>query len=62
MSDTVVPSTARSTLAIDWDSETRNLYYDEQEAEVGHWGLWPICVLVSAPEYINIPLTVWTRV
>ncbi|XP_064130609.1 ubiquitin carboxyl-terminal hydrolase 4 isoform X4 [Loxodonta africana] len=24
---------ARSTLAIDWDSETRNLYYDEQESE-----------------------------
>ncbi|XP_021563170.1 ubiquitin carboxyl-terminal hydrolase 4 isoform X4 [Carlito syrichta] len=24
---------SRSTLAIDWDSETRNLYYDEQESE-----------------------------
>ncbi|XP_045153549.1 ubiquitin carboxyl-terminal hydrolase 4 isoform X2 [Echinops telfairi] len=24
---------ARSTLAIDWDNETRNLYYDEQESE-----------------------------
>lgn len=38
MSDTLVPSTARSTLAIDWDSETRSLYYDEQESEVGHSG------------------------
>lgn len=38
MSDTMVPSTARSTLAIDWDSETRSLYYDEQESEVGHLG------------------------
>nr|XP_044992543.1 ubiquitin carboxyl-terminal hydrolase 4 isoform X3 [Jaculus jaculus] len=25
--------TSRSTLAIDWDSETRSLYYDEQESE-----------------------------
>lgn len=24
---------SRSTLAIDWDSETRSLYYDEQESE-----------------------------
>ncbi|XP_006873671.1 PREDICTED: ubiquitin carboxyl-terminal hydrolase 4 isoform X3 [Chrysochloris asiatica] len=24
---------SRSTLAIDWDNETRNLYYDEQESE-----------------------------
>jgi hypothetical protein len=34
----LVLSIARSTLAIDWDSETRSLYYDEQESEVGHWG------------------------
>ncbi|XP_053455114.1 ubiquitin carboxyl-terminal hydrolase 4 isoform X2 [Nycticebus coucang] len=25
---------SRSTLAIDWDSETRSLYYDEQESEI----------------------------
>lgn len=28
-----VEESARSTLAIDWDSETRSLYFDEQESE-----------------------------
>lgn len=46
MSVIMVPSTARSTLAIDWDSETRSLYYDEQEAEVGHLGFLLLDVLI----------------
>lgn len=63
MSDTMVPFTARSTLAIDWDSETRSLYFDEQESEVCHLGF-----VVSAVfwfllwKYIDIPLIDWTTV
>lgn len=29
------PSAAHSTVAIDWDTESKKLHYDEQEAEVG---------------------------
>lgn len=39
--------TARSTLAIDWDPETRSLYYDEQESEVGPSGPGRQCRVCS---------------
>lgn len=30
-----LPPAAHSTVAIDWDTESKKLHYDEQEAEVG---------------------------
>lgn len=42
---TCYPSAAHSTVAIDWDTESKKLHYDEQEAEVGGGIHTPNCPL-----------------